>query len=609
MYYASTSGSCSGQPRQLVAVVNDVAPIISRKQAFVQKCNSGFHKTMEVEPGGPLSYSWSPTNSVSTQGAQNQIASVSNSVTVTFTVSGQDNGCVTSETVASMVSDVIAGDLILWMQDFPTDAGTPHTAPVCFNSPDIWLSAVPGGTSVPYGSHIGNVIPHYINVNVHNSTASSQTGLLKVYWAKAGIAQNWSSDWSNKTVTTTATPSIVPAGDMIAAPVFITVPSNTTAVFSLPWVLPNPAWYSDYTNGDLFHFCIVATIETGCNSLPNSTDLNSNVQQSNKFSWKNLDVLMDYYLPKPRNFTAGNFHENNSTFRVIVKSHETPGGTNLLDFAEVSVGMSDEFAAVWDEGGKAGTGILEIAANSVRAIDSNAIIDNLAFAAQQKVGGYFNVLFTAQAPLTYSFEVDLMEFEEHGSLDSTIGGIHYVIVPPVCPDAIAEQETIILDPDCHTDLIAQNQQPGVIYGWYDANGILQPGDGTANVSPDTSTYYVLRAEENGCRITDTTYIIVTAASGCLGRSLAQSDFTNAGLFQLIPNPASDRVTCNVNNVTKEDRVVHLSNAYGQMVASFELSAGKGETTIDCSKFPAGIYFVWLEDESRRHRCEKLILTR
>ncbi len=106
MYYASTSGSCSGQDRRLVSVVNDIAPIISRKQSFVQRCTPGSPPTMEVELGA-YNNTWTPTASVTSTGAHNQTAFAGNLSDIIFTVSVNDpnHSCATSETVASLVGN------------------------------------------------------------------------------------------------------------------------------------------------------------------------------------------------------------------------------------------------------------------------------------------------------------------------------------------------------------------------------------------------------------------------------------------------------------------------------------------------------------------------
>ncbi len=498
------------------------------------------------------------------------------------------------------------------MKDFATDDGTPHNQAFIFNSPDIWLSSTPGGSAINNGVHVGNVTPHYLNVRVHNSTSSTNSGLLKVYWAKAGIAQTWINDWNNALVSSTAVPTgSVPAGDMVAHPVFISVPSNTHAVFSVPWVVPNPAWYADATPNDAFHFCVVATIETGCNTLPNSTYLAANVQQSNKFSWKNFSVLIDYFLPKLNPVPAGNIHlDHGSTFKVVANSHENVIGEVLQEYADVSLVLTEPFREIWENGGFAGTGISALN-NKISFNHPWAEIDNLYFEDGRKELSYFIVHFKKQAPLENEFYIDLMEYELLAGKDSLVGGIQYRVVPPICPQVKVAADTVVIDPACVAYLSAFEPDTEVDFGWYNTTDSLVSANYFATVSPGGSGYFILKGTQNGCTISDSTYIVVTAESGCLARSSrpATEDSLAAALSKLhiYPNPASKQTTVEYELSGATDGVIVVTNTFGQIVYNKDLTALSSELSLNCTTFSPGLYIVSLYTGKTIQAAVKLII--
>lgn len=183
----------------------------------------------------------------------------------------------------------------LWMQDCPDDTGAEPYAgggDIC-GSDDIWIRN--GSDGLTYQDHQNPVAgaTNTVYVRVRNRgcpAAGPQTGMLRLYWAKASPSLSWPQPWDGSVTS----PALM--GDALGS-VTVSVPGGGEQIVSFSWVPPPPALYASF-GADKAHFCLLARIETAASapfgmSFPETTNLADNVRNNNDIIWKNVSVVYD----------------------------------------------------------------------------------------------------------------------------------------------------------------------------------------------------------------------------------------------------------------------------------------------------------------------------
>ena len=183
----------------------------------------------------------------------------------------------------------------LWIRDTADDVGTePNpTTDVMYISPDIWVRQQDDGIADqthqnaeyrPAGSG-----SNFVYVRVRNSScATSASGTLKLYWAKASSGLSWPAPWDGSVTS----PALM--GDSIGTQP-VTVAGGGSVIVTFPWSPPNPADYASF-GADSTHFCLLARIETSATApfgmtSAETSDLWANVKNNNNIAWKNISVV------------------------------------------------------------------------------------------------------------------------------------------------------------------------------------------------------------------------------------------------------------------------------------------------------------------------------
>jgi hypothetical protein len=180
----------------------------------------------------------------------------------------------------------------LWSKDVSDDVGAEPDASSqpMWISDDIWVRNGNDGLAnqdhqnPEYGSTMTSV-----HVRVRNRACTgSQSGTVRLYWAKASTGLSWPAPWDGSV----ATPALM-GGIIGSQPV--SVAAGDDEILAFPWSPPNPADYASF-GADAGHFCLLARIETGPApgfgmTSPETGNLYANVQNNNNIVWKNITIV------------------------------------------------------------------------------------------------------------------------------------------------------------------------------------------------------------------------------------------------------------------------------------------------------------------------------
>uniref|UniRef100_UPI00240A80B4 S8 family peptidase n=1 Tax=Avrilella dinanensis TaxID=2008672 RepID=UPI00240A80B4 len=150
--------------------------------------------------------------------------------------------------------------LDLYIKDCPTDFGQEPSGCVDFwDSPDIWVrNNQDGQTENQNPVYRPSGTPNYIYVKVRNLSCVPSSGneKLKIYWAKANTSYAWPDYWNG----TAENDQGIPLSSGLPSVDIPVIQPGQEVVVAVPWVVPNPADYSDME--EPWHYCIMARVES-----------------------------------------------------------------------------------------------------------------------------------------------------------------------------------------------------------------------------------------------------------------------------------------------------------------------------------------------------------
>ncbi len=270
----------------------------------------------------------------------------------------------------------------LWIRDTADDVGTePNpTTDVMYISPDIWVRQQDDGIADqthqnaeyrPAGSG-----SNFVYVRVRNSScATSASGTLKLYWAKASSGLSWPAPWDGSVTS----PALM--GDSIGTQP-VTVAGGGSVIVTFPWSPPNPADYASF-GADSTHFCLLARIETSATApfgmtSAETSDLWANVKNNNNIAWKNISVVDEQPGGGRMESMLVGAVENVERTRLVFVSRD-PKGRSVFDWGRVLVRLDKSLRDAWERGGGETSGIKEVWDDEFLVSESGGFFDSFAF--------------------------------------------------------------------------------------------------------------------------------------------------------------------------------------------------------------------------------------
>jgi len=249
------------------------------------------------------------------------------------------------------------GTADLWSQDKPDDTGAePNvTSDTMYVSEDIWVRNAAGTAVQEHQNPVSNTANH-VYVRVRNRVcATTGTGTVRLFWAKASPSLSWPAPWDGSVA---GPPSM--GNEIGTAPV--TVTGATAQIVDFTWNTPNLADYAAM-GADAGHFCLLARIETDVApgfglANPNGTgDLWNYVKNNNNIVWKNLEVVPSAG-GREAALVVGNMSDKETKeIKLVFNAPPDDHKVAFTDVGKIKVNLSEQLYALWEKGGKKAEGI------------------------------------------------------------------------------------------------------------------------------------------------------------------------------------------------------------------------------------------------------------
>jgi len=315
----------------------------------------------------------------------------------------------------------------LWMQDNTDDTGAePDASPnPMWISDDIWVRNAPDGlTNQDHQNPLGEQLNH-VYVRVRNrgcAGTGSQSGTLKLYWAKASSSLSWPAPWDGSVTS----PALM--GGLIGSQP-VTVAGGAQEIASFAWTPPDPSDYAAF-GADKAHFCLLARIETSATAPFGMTtaetgNLYANVQNNNNIVWKNISIVdTDGDGARFADMVIGNFgRERRATHLVFATPKRR--GSPLFDWGHILVEFRGAVLAKLAKDKVKGKGFERLADGRLVITQAGARLEGLLLKPRQF--GTLHVQFVPdgrRATGAQVFELDVAEIDTNGK---RIGGQRFLL--------------------------------------------------------------------------------------------------------------------------------------------------------------------------------------
>ena len=162
-----------------------------------------------------------------------------------------------------------------------------------------------------------------------------------------------------------------------------------------------------------------------------------------------------------------------------------------------------------------------------------------------------------------------------------------------CAATMTGNATITVNTTPATPVITQNGN--VLHSnstsgnqWYDQNGIISGATGQNYTPVANGTYYVI-VTTSGCSSSASNSIIIT--------SVGIEEAENYQAINIFPNPASDRLFVNFNQIKDVPKTIKIYNVFGQLCIESSDAGHANNAGINISQLSAGTYTVQIGFEN------------
>jgi hypothetical protein len=308
----------------------------------------------------------------------------------------------------------------LWMQDNADDTGVEpdHSPNPMWISNDIWVRNGTDGLTNQDHQNPNSGQLNRVYVRIRNRACpgtSTQSGMLRLYWAKASSSLSWPAPWDGSITS----PALM--GGSIGSQA-VTVAGGGQQIVSFDWTPPDPSDYASF-GADRAHFCLLARIETTTTSpfgmtFAETSNLYANVQNNNNIVWKNISIVdTDGDGMRFADVVVGNFGGEGRPSRLLF---ETPkrGGASLFDWGHILVEFRGALQK-WAKGELEGEGFEQLADGRLFITRGGTYVQ-----LPQLTKGKFGTVHVQFVPAggatgAHVFELDLTEVDKNGQ---RIGG-------------------------------------------------------------------------------------------------------------------------------------------------------------------------------------------
>lgn len=318
----------------------------------------------------------------------------------------------------------------LWMQDNADDVGDEPDASAApmWITDDIWVRNAPNGLVNQDHENPQGEQTNYVYVRVRNrgcAGAATQTGTLRLYWAKASSSLSWPAPWDGSVTS----PALM--GGAIGSSA-VSVAGGATQIVEFPWTPPDPSDYASF-GADQAHFCLLARIETSATTpfgmtTPETSNLYANVQNNNNIVWKNISIVdTDGAGARFADVVIGNFDRGRERLRLrfdVPRRRGRKGGLNVFDWGHVLVDLRGNALKGWAKKELHGDGFHQLPDGRLMLTKAGAAIEGPALRAGQFGTLHLHFVPDGRATGAQVFPLDLVELDDSGK---PIGGQRFLL--------------------------------------------------------------------------------------------------------------------------------------------------------------------------------------
>ncbi|SRX50851.1 Thermophilic serine proteinase [Aequorivita lipolytica] len=494
------------------------------------------------------------------------------------------------KTAQCMLNPTPGLDLAMQNSDVDDFVEPDTVTEILWQSDDIWVRNENDGREVRFHQNpkYDPSNPNYVYVRVTNNSCQTSTGNdnLKLYWAKANTTLYWPENWDGSLyIEDPVTGADILMGDEVGTLSIPVLGPGESKILEFQWPVPNPQDYININNGNPWHFCLLARIESLDDPMtyPEGIIITNNVKNNNNIVWKNTTVI-DVMPDTPSEISAvvavGNPYDNAHTFKLEFKKDDAEIGKAIYEEAEVSVALDNILYNAWQSGGQSTTHVETTYIPQRKIIsDNNAGLNNILFNANE-IGTLtvsFNFLAKELTNKTkYSFYVMLRD----AVTNEIIGGETFVInkKPRSVFDADAGSDETI-DRSESVTISATQINEAAVYNWYDPAGNLIFTGPDLTVSPNVTQRYRLE--------------IITDTDGYKDYDDVEVTVNPYKLESLIPNPATSQVTVNYTADEASSAYLMVVSTVTGISNNYILDVNETSVNLNISAYTSGTYSVAL----------------
>ena len=486
-------------------------------------------------------------------------------------------------------------ELDLYIKDCPTDFGQEPSGCVDFwDSPDIWVrNNQDGQTENQNPVYRPSGTPNYIYVKVRNLSCVPSSGneKLKIYWAKANTSYAWPDYWNG----TAENDQGIPLSSGLPSVDIPVIQPGQEVVVAVPWVVPNPADYSDME--EPWHYCIMARVESEDDPMtfPETADSGENIRNNNNIAQKNVTIVN----PSPGNpigatVGVGNAFPVSRDF-VFEFQDKTETGKFLYREAEITIRLDDRLLQTWKNSGGVLNNMKQVSDSTFLITDNNASFGSLKFEPHQidLLTLNFNFL-TSEITDKDQFIYNVVQKDLQGNV---VGGETYEIrknsgrtlfFAGVAGETEVNKNEPVL-------LIAESINEPAIYNWYNDEGELVYEGIDFTTSVEVGKEYKLE--------------VIALSDGYKDYSDVALTLKPNAIETIYPNPATaDVITVDYTINEGTSAYLSITGTYMSNVSdNYILDTNQDQITIDVSNYPLGTYVITLVTDGNISDSENLII--